>query len=65
MRLTFNKDQGSDGYGDYNITIKMFIAYAKPPEAGLDGTLGIAVTSHVEYCVMCKMEATYGMPIHF
>ena len=64
MRLTFNKAQGVGGYGDYNVTIKVFLAYAQAPEAGLDGTLGIAVTEWYDYCVMCKLSASYGMPVH-
>ena len=45
MNLTFNKHPDIAGYGDYNITLKVFVAYSTPPESGLDGTLGLAVTS--------------------
>ena len=53
MRVKFNKAQGTEGFGDYNVTIKIFLAYAKPPESGLDGTLGIAVTGWYDRCIMC------------
>ena len=64
MKLTFNKNGDIAGYGDYNITLRVFVAYATPPESGLDGTLGLAVTSKKEYCLMCKLNETYGVPYY-
>ena len=66
MNLVFNKDNTTitnSSLGDYNINITVFLAYATPPESGLAGTLGIAVTSiGPEYCVICLLNETYGVP---
>ena len=36
MNLTFNKANGPfNGAGDYEINMTVFLAYARPPEAGL------------------------------
>ena len=48
MNLKWNKKDGIENNAtspDYNVNITVFLAYAKPPETGLSGTLGIAVTS--------------------
>ena len=69
MNLKWNKKDGienNDTYPDYNVHITVFLAYAQPPETGLSGTLGIAVTSIGEqYCVICRLNTTYGMPSRF
>ena len=48
MNLRWNKRNGIETNStnpDYNVNITVFLAYAKPPETGLSGTLGIAVTN--------------------
>lgn len=38
MKLTFDKTADptdKNSYGDYNLTLRMFLAYSKPPESGL------------------------------
>ena len=66
MNLKFNKQKQAattvDDF-DYSVNITVFLAYAKPPERGLSGTLGIAVTSVSDkHCVICALNTTYGLP---
>ena len=66
MNLVFNKGKlpvNESLEGDYIINLTVFIAYATPPESGLSGTLGIAATEvGSKYCVLCKLNETYGVP---
>ena len=67
MQLQFNKLTPGffteHSQYDYNITLKVFVAYGVPPESGLDGSLGMAFTTiGDEYCALCTLNHNYNLP---
>lgn len=37
----------------YNTELVIFVAYGEPPEPGLDGTLGLALSNITDICLLC------------
>ena len=44
----------------YNTELLVFVAYGEPPEPGLDGTLGLALSNITEICLLCQLEEKLG-----